>query len=137
MKIGDRIRIRREELNMSQDELAKKLGYKSRSSINKIEKDGRGLPQPKIKAIADALNTTPSYIMGWDEEWEEKYNPDGKLEKEVNLIELMEQQHGKSTVEAFTMYTQLDSDDQGEIRGEMKQMLKSEKYAAKKELKNA
>lgn len=137
MSIGDRIRIRREELNMSQDELAKKLGYKSRSSINKIEKDGRGLPQPKIKAIADALDTTPAFIMGWVDEWEEQYNPDGKLEKEVNLIELIEQQHGKSTVEAFTMYTQLDIDDQGEIRGEMKQMLKDEKYSIKKESKNA
>lgn len=137
MTIGDRIRIRREKLNMSQDELAKKLGYKSRSSINKIELGLYNLKQSKIKAIADALDTTPSYIMGWNEGWEEKYNPDGKLEKEVNLIELIEQQHGKSIMEAFTMYTQLDSDDQGEIRGEMKQMLKAEKYSMKKESKNA
>lgn len=68
MKIGDRIRYRREELEMSQDELARRLGYKSRSSINKIEKDASGLPQTKIAAIAEALRTTPSYIMGWDEE---------------------------------------------------------------------
>lgn len=68
MKIGERIKLKRQELNMSQEELANKLGYKSRSSINKIEKDGRELPQSKIKAIADALNTTPSYIMGWEEE---------------------------------------------------------------------
>ena len=45
MDIGERIKLRREELNLSQDELAKKVGYKSRSSINKIEQDGRGLPQ--------------------------------------------------------------------------------------------
>lgn len=63
--IGSRIKNRREELNMSQDELAKKLGYESRSSINKIELDQRSLPQSKIKAVADALGTTPSYIMGW------------------------------------------------------------------------
>ena len=67
MKIGDRIRIRREELEMSQDELARRLGYKSRSSINKIEKDASGLPQTKIAAIANALKTTPAYIMGWEE----------------------------------------------------------------------
>lgn len=66
MKIGDRIRIRREELEMSQDELARILGYKSRSSINKIEKDASGLPQTKISDIAKALLTTPAYIMGWD-----------------------------------------------------------------------
>ena len=65
--IGSRIRTRREELGLSQDELAKRLGYKSRSSLNKIELDQRNLTQSKIKAIADALETTPSYIMGWDE----------------------------------------------------------------------
>ena len=37
--IGSRIRNRREELGLSQDELGKRLGYKSRSSINKIELD--------------------------------------------------------------------------------------------------
>ena len=65
--IGYRIRKRREELEMSQEELALCLGYKSRSSIAKIEKDGRELPQKKIASIAAALRTTPSYIMGWEE----------------------------------------------------------------------
>ena len=65
--IGDRIKTRRLELDMSQDELARLVGYKSRSSINKIESDGRLLPQRKIMEIANALNTTPAYIMGWEE----------------------------------------------------------------------
>lgn len=65
--IGDRIKARRLELDMSQDELARLVGYKSRSSINKIESDGRLLPQRKIMEIANALNTTPAYIMGWEE----------------------------------------------------------------------
>lgn len=65
--IGNRIRKRREELGLSQDELGKRIGYKSRSSINKIELGWRNLTQSKIKAIADALETTPSYIMGWEE----------------------------------------------------------------------
>ena len=65
--IGDRIKARRLELDMSQDELARLVGYKSRSSINKIESDGRLLPQRKIMEIAYVLNTTPAYIMGWEE----------------------------------------------------------------------
>lgn len=68
MTIGQRVKIRREELGMSQEELATKVGYKSKSSINKIELGFRVLTQSKIKVIADALETTPSYIMGWDEE---------------------------------------------------------------------
>ena len=71
MLVGNRIRSRREALKMSQDELAKKAGYKSRSSIAKIENDGRNLPQDKIYAIAIALETTPSYIMGWENTSEE------------------------------------------------------------------
>ena len=67
MKIGERIKYRREQLGLSQDELAKRLGYKSRSSVNKIEKDASGLPQTKIAIIANVLQTTPAYIMGWEE----------------------------------------------------------------------
>ena len=48
LEIGDRIRIRREELKISQDELAKRIGYKSRSSINKIELGHYNLTQPMI-----------------------------------------------------------------------------------------
>ena len=66
MTIGDRIRMKREELHMSQEDLALKLGYKSRSSVNKIEREASGLPQSKIVAIAKALNTTPEYLLGWD-----------------------------------------------------------------------
>jgi repressor LexA len=68
MTIGQRIKYKRTELKMSQDELAKKIGYKSRSSINKIELDIYDLQQSKIKDIADALQTTPSYLMGWTED---------------------------------------------------------------------
>lgn len=66
MTIGERIKLRREELKMTQEELANKCGYKSRSSINKIELS-RDLPLNKVKLMADALQTTPSHLMGWDE----------------------------------------------------------------------
>lgn len=79
MEIGRRIKHRRELLGMSQEELAKKVGYKSRSSINKIETDGRGLPQSKIVAFAKALETTPSYLMGWE-------NPESDSEGQLTLF---------------------------------------------------
>lgn len=68
MNLYERIRNRRNELNMSQDKLATKLGYKSRSTIAKIEAGINDIPQSKIKDFADALDTTPSYLMGWDDE---------------------------------------------------------------------
>lgn len=66
MTIYDRIRARRIELNMSQEELANKLGYKTRSAINKIESGIRDISQSKIEQFAEALYTTPSYLMGWE-----------------------------------------------------------------------
>ena len=67
MKLCDRIKARREELNISQDELAQRLGYNSRSSINKIEKGLNDIPQAKIPDFAKALNTTTEYLMGLSE----------------------------------------------------------------------
>ena len=58
------IKKRRLELKMSQQELADKLGYKSRSAINKIEKGVNDITQTKIVAFAEALNTTPGELMG-------------------------------------------------------------------------
>lgn len=68
MAIGERIKRRREELGMSQDELARLVGYKWRSSINKIEVNAQNLPQRKIVDIAKALKVTPAYLMGWEDD---------------------------------------------------------------------
>lgn len=114
---------------MSQDELAKRSGYGSRSTINKIELGINDVPQSKIKAIAEALGVSVGTLLCWDE-FDESHNTI-KIQKEINLIAQIEQRYGKTASEAFGMYLQLDSDDQGKVRGEMKQMLKAEKYSAK------
>lgn len=67
MTIGKRIKDLRTSLNMTQDELAKLTGYKSRSSIQKIESGERDITQSTIAAFAKALKVTPSVIMGWEE----------------------------------------------------------------------
>lgn len=64
----DRIRSRRTELGLTVEELAHKMGYKDKSSISKIENGKADIPQSKIAAFADALETTPAYLMGWEEQ---------------------------------------------------------------------
>ncbi len=66
MTIGDKIRKRREELGYTQDELAKKLGYKSRSSVNKVEMS-REIPMKKVKLYADVLDLSVPFLMGWED----------------------------------------------------------------------
>ena len=96
MTIGERIKQRRLELGYTQDELAKKCGYKSRSSINKIELS-RALPLPKVTLMAKALECSESYLMGWTDEGFEfstatKFENILKYSKENNvpLSELMD-----------------------------------------------
>ena len=66
MTVADRIRLKREELNLSQEELAKRIGTKDKSSISKIEKSGDHITMKNVQRIADALGVTSQYLLGWD-----------------------------------------------------------------------
>lgn len=65
--LGQRIKKKRLELNLSQEQLATKLGYKSRSSINKIELGLNDISQSKVSEFANALGVSVAYLMGWDD----------------------------------------------------------------------
>ena len=65
MELYKNIRSRRITLKMTQQELAQKLGYKSTSTIAKIESGENDIPQAKLAAFAEALNTTPAALMGF------------------------------------------------------------------------
>ena len=68
MTVGERVKKARENKGLSQTELAEMLGYKSRSSINKIEQGDRDIPRSSIIKLAEKLDVTPQYLMGWEEE---------------------------------------------------------------------
>ena len=70
MKYTNRIRERRKQLGMTQEELASKMGFKTKGSISKIEAGERNLPISKIKLFAEILDTTPAYLMGWEDNME-------------------------------------------------------------------
>lgn len=61
--IGDNIRIRRRELGLTQEELATRLGYKSKTTIAKIEAGVNDLSQSKVLEFANVLRTSPAYLM--------------------------------------------------------------------------
>ena len=67
--VGKKIRNRRKQLGMSQDDLAHKLGYKGRTSINKIELGGSDLPIDKLPEIAKALGVSINYLLTEDEDF--------------------------------------------------------------------
>ena len=90
MNIGKRIKQRRKELGMSADKLGEILG-KDRSTIFRYEKgDIENLPLDILQPIAKALNTTPTYLMGWEDKKNTPEEP--KLtEGEKLLLDLFRQ----------------------------------------------
>lgn len=80
MTIGDRIRHAREALQISQVDLAEKIGV-SKQSLYKYENSIiTNIPSDKIEAIAFHLKTTPAYLMGWEEKKQETFS---EFEKEL------------------------------------------------------
>lgn len=63
MGVGENIARRREAIGMTQEELAEAVGYKHKSSINKIEKGINTISDVKLVQIADALGCTTEYIV--------------------------------------------------------------------------
>lgn len=63
MALGENIKQARMKAQISQDELAKRLGYKSRSTIAKIESGENDLTQKKVAAFAKALNVSIDFLM--------------------------------------------------------------------------
>lgn len=66
MTVGDRIRIKREELKISQKELADRLKT-TKQTIYKYEMNiVTNIPSDKIEEMARILEVSPSYLMGWE-----------------------------------------------------------------------
>lgn len=84
MNIGERIKTRRLELNLSVDEVAEKLG-KNRATIYRYENNEiENFPTTVLEPLAKVLNTTPAYLMGWETSFEKNK----KLIILENLLEL-------------------------------------------------
>lgn len=102
---ADRISEYIKKRNISYGELSNKTGI-SKSALQRYSiGETAKIPIDRIKAISSALNVAPEYIMGWTD------TPDKPKEDE-----------------GIYLYNSLDTNDQAEIRGEMKQMLKADKY---------
>lgn len=63
--IGERIRKLREKRGMSMADLAEKVGYKSRTSVYRVEHGCMDIPLSKVYDFARALQATPEFLIGW------------------------------------------------------------------------
>lgn len=88
-EIGDRIKSRRDELDMTLDEVAAKVGV-SKSTIQRYENGLIGrIKLPVIESIADALWISPDWLVGVSEEKTADPKVDGLSPLEARLMELI------------------------------------------------
>lgn len=79
MSIGERIRQRREEIGISQAQLADAIGCKTKTSISRIENNLEKLTIQRLERVANALYVNPAVLAGWEEE-KKSFS---KVEKEI------------------------------------------------------
>lgn len=109
MTIYDRIKLLRESQGLSQQELATRLGYKSRSAINKIELGLRDISQSKVEAFAKALNTTPAYLMGWEDQIA-SYSDDELDRKIIEVFNRLSEEKKKQALDYFAFLASQNQD---------------------------
>ncbi len=107
MTKGQRIKKRREELLISQTELARRVGI-TKHTLYKYENDIiTNIPSDNLEKIAKALDVSPSYIFGW----KEKHDYTANTEQEQVFIELFESAPSdvQDTVLRFLKYSKPDA----------------------------
>ena len=68
------------------------MGYKNKSAICNIETRNDNITSDRIMKLAEALETTPAYLMGWEEtETLEKTEKD-KLYELIDSLQLTDDQ---------------------------------------------
>ena len=109
MTTGERIRKRRNELGLSQEELAHRLGNKSRASVCTVENDKEDLTTDRIRKYAEALETTPGYLMGWEDDSVGTVDFTANSDKTQKAIELYDRVMALPPADQTALLTLLES----------------------------
>ncbi len=98
---------------MSQEALAKAVGYESthsRSTISKIEKGEHDITQSMLKKFAEVLGVSPTYLLGVDEthqQFDEVYDTE-TIQVEVKVFDAVQQAFGKTACELLQLFIGLN-----------------------------
>ena len=83
--IGEKIKLARTYKEWSQEELAKRMGYKSKSTINKIELGINDVSQSKVVKFAEVLGVTVPFLMGWLDDDKFPLDPRMMTDKQIQF----------------------------------------------------
>lgn len=107
--IGKRIKKRRKELGYTVEQVANKLG-KNRATVYRYENDDiEKMPITVLGPLAEVLETSPAYLMGWtDNEFEIENRPDALIENYEDNAKYILEHEDK---ELLKVYKDLISDE--------------------------
>lgn len=113
MSIGSRIRDLRIEQGLSVDDLAKKLG-KNRATVYRYESDEiDNFPVNVVGPLAEALHTTPAFIMGWTEKKEPTTNVDSELAEISKIFTSLNAENRSKLLELSRLYLEHQNKPEG------------------------
>ncbi len=120
--ISNKVRKRRLSLGLSQEDLAKKLGYKSKTTINKIESGVNDIPRKKIKDFAVALKTTPEYFL----DYSNSLSSTSSTKDDNHIVEIDSITYEEETLLFY--YRKLSQQGQSIAQERMKELTEIKKY---------
>lgn len=94
MEFANRIKFYREQLELSQLDLAKRMGYKNKSSISRAENGSDIKPKTLVK-YAKALNCTVEDLMGID-------SPKNNVDYGATLANSVEDKELRNMIEYYS-----------------------------------
>lgn len=127
--VGRNIKQARKKRHLKQKELAEIIGY-TESSISKYEQGLTEIPNSVIELIAKALQVSPLQLLG-SEEWDEAFNPNGKLAKEAAALELIEEIYGETAIKLLENFMKLNEIGRVKAIGELEDLTEVPKYQKK------
>ena len=66
MTLGQKLKARRLELNLTQKEVAEKVGVATQTIFKYENEIVTNMPLDRLELLANVLDLSPSYLMGWE-----------------------------------------------------------------------
>lgn len=127
--VGRNIKQARKKRHLKQKELAELIGY-TESSISKYEQGLIEIPNSVIEMIAKVLQVSPLQLLG-SEEWDEAFNPNGKLAKEAATVDFIEEFYGETALKLLETFNKLNELGRVKALSELEDLIEVPKYQKK------
>lgn len=128
MTIGEKISSRRKELGLTLEDIGNFVGV-GKSTVKKWESGYiANMRRDKIAALSKILQMNPAEFINSNTEEDLHYSNSNIIAPPSNILEIFENNFGKSTLEVIKLFLKLDTLDQGRVIGSIEEMLKSDKY---------